>query len=73
MNLGFNLMGDDESGGLGGQTVFDDAAQDSLTGSAGQDWFLLNKTPDGGGVQVVDLITDLAANETSSDIDFNLL
>ena len=33
VNMGFNLKGDDESGAPGGQTVLDDAAQDSLTGS----------------------------------------
>ena len=67
----------DASGGLNGSTnlifdgpaatVHDDHAADLLTGSAGQDWFLLNIDGDGG---VKDKVTDLHASEFASDIDF---
>lgn len=46
-------------------TVFDDGAEDVLTGSAGQDWFLFN--PDGEGS---DRVTDLSAAEFAADLDF---
>jgi hypothetical protein len=46
------------------QTVFDDGARDSLTGSQGVDWFFSNL--DTG---VKDVITDKASGETSNDID----
>jgi hypothetical protein len=71
--MGYNLRGADELGGAGGQTVFDDGSQDLLVGGANQDWFLANRIADGGGVQVLDVLIDLAANETASDIDFDLL
>jgi Ca2+-binding RTX toxin-like protein len=48
-------------------TVLDDGAEDLMTGSAGQDWFLFNKDGDGG---VRDRVTDLHANEFQTDIDF---
>jgi Ca2+-binding RTX toxin-like protein len=46
-------------------TVHDDGAVDVLTGSAGQDWFLLNL--DG---EVKDKVTDLSAEEFANDLDF---
>jgi hypothetical protein len=46
-------------------TVHDDHAEDILTGSSGQDWFLLNS--DGG---IKDRVTDLHALEFANDIDF---
>jgi PKD repeat protein len=46
-------------------TVFDDAAADILTGSAGTDWFLFNS--DSG---VTDKATDLKASEFAEDLDF---
>lgn len=49
-------------------TVFDDGAEDVLTGSAGQDWFFANLT--GSGVR--DRITDLGAAEFAIDLDFIL-
>jgi Ca2+-binding RTX toxin-like protein len=48
---------------LNGATVFDDAFVDSLTGSQGRDWFLLNLT----GGSVLDT-SDKARNETATDI-----
>ena len=48
-------------------TVHDDHAADVETGSAGQDWFLLNLDGDGG---VKDKVTDLSAQEFANDIDF---
>jgi uncharacterized delta-60 repeat protein len=45
-------------------TVFDDGAEDILTGNQGMDWFLCNK--DSG---VIDRITDLSAREFADDLD----
>jgi probable HAF family extracellular repeat protein len=45
-------------------TVFDDGAQDQLTGSAGQDWFFANLT----GAGVLDKITDVGKDEIATDI-----
>jgi hypothetical protein len=47
-----------------GVTVFDDGAQDRLTGSAGQDWFFANIF----GPGVLDKITGLAKDEIVTDI-----
>ena len=66
----------DLSGGLNGSTflkkttVHDDGVEDTLTGSAGQDWFLLNLDGDHGAVK--DKVTDLGAQEFADDIDFIL-
>jgi Ca2+-binding RTX toxin-like protein len=49
-------------------TVRDDNAVDVLTGSAGQDWFLLNL--DGDHNSVRDKAADLSANEFATDIDW---
>lgn len=46
------------------QTVFDDGATDSLTGSAGVDWFFANYQ--GGGV--LDKISGFANGETENDL-----
>jgi len=46
-------------------TVSDDGATDTLTGSAGRDWFFANL--DSG---VLDRITDLNATEFAADLDF---
>jgi Ca2+-binding RTX toxin-like protein len=51
-----------------GVTVFDDGAEDKLTGSAGQDWFFANL--EGTGVR--DRVTDLHAAEFADDLDFIL-
>jgi hypothetical protein len=48
-----------------GRTVFDDNAVDSLTGDAGNDWFVFNSL---GGVYV-DQATDLTAFEGLFDLD----
>jgi len=64
------LNGDDVAGGVGAQTVFDDNNVDHLTGSSGVDWFLANTQTDNSLVR--DIITDLRAGETASDIDLNL-
>ena len=50
------------------ETVFDDGAKDTLTGGAGQDWFLFNI--DGPGV--MDVGTDMTSFETlyADDLDF---
>jgi hypothetical protein len=50
-------------------TVFDDLVQDILTGSSGQDWFLLNLDGDGSDPKK-DKVTDLNASEFAKDIDF---
>jgi Ca2+-binding RTX toxin-like protein len=47
-------------------TVHHDVIADLLTGSAGQDRFLVNTGGDGGGR---DRITDLGATEFAVDID----
>jgi hypothetical protein len=65
------LRGSDVADGAGNQTVFDDNAVDRLTGSQGADWFLANTLTDNSSVK--DVITDLAGNETASDIDLNNL
>jgi Ca2+-binding RTX toxin-like protein len=67
-----HLRGDISSGLNGSillndQTVHDDAVEDILTGSSGQDWFLFNQDGDGGRR---DRITDLSASEFANDIDF---
>lgn len=51
------------------QTVYDDRAEDMLTGSSGTDWFLFNKDGDGG---VKDKATDLSTFEAlyAQDLDF---
>ncbi len=50
-------------------TVQDDAYEDVLTGSSGQDWFLFNQDGDGG---VKDKVTDMSTFEAmfAQDIDF---
>jgi Ca2+-binding RTX toxin-like protein len=48
-------------------TVFDDDAEDVLTGSDGQDWFFVNVDAPG---QVTDKVTDLGADEFAVDLDF---
>jgi Ca2+-binding RTX toxin-like protein len=53
---------------LTANTVSDDGAQDVLTGSSGQDWFLANVS--GGGV--LDKLTDLSAAEFATDLSFIL-
>jgi hypothetical protein len=45
-------------------TVFDDGAQDQLTGSAGQDWFFANIF----GPGVLDKITGVSKDEIVTDI-----
>ena len=45
-------------------SVFDDAAADKLTGSAGRDWFFANLI---GGV--LDSITDKKTDEFASDVN----
>jgi RTX calcium-binding nonapeptide repeat (4 copies) len=47
-----------------GQTVFDDAAVDWVTGTAGRDWFFINL--DGG---VLDILIGRTDNESVDDID----
>jgi PKD repeat protein len=49
-------------------TVFDDGAFDIVTGSSGQDWFMLNNDGSTGTAQ--DRVTDLSASEFASDIDW---
>jgi hypothetical protein len=61
---GYRLTGD--AGPL--QTVFNDNDIDYLIGSQGQDWFLANQSADNGGV--LDVVSDQAANEIWSEIDF---
>ena len=56
---------------MGNQTVFDDDAQDRLTGSQGTDWFLANTVMDNSPIK--DIITDLGSGETASDIDKDTL
>jgi Ca2+-binding RTX toxin-like protein len=51
-------------------TVFDDDAEDVLTGSAGQDWFLAQLDGDGKSHRAKDKVTDLTAADFASDIDF---
>jgi Ca2+-binding RTX toxin-like protein len=46
-------------------TVFDDGAEDVLTGSAGSDWFFANLS----GAGVKDKVTDLSAKEFATDLD----
>jgi fibronectin-binding autotransporter adhesin len=52
---------------LNDQTVHDDGEHDVLTGSAGRDWFFLNRDGDGGAR---DDATDLHAREFAADLDF---
>jgi hypothetical protein len=52
------------------QTVFNDESVDTLTGSQGQDWFFANKVADGVIGDVLDKVTDQAANELWNDTDF---
>jgi Ca2+-binding RTX toxin-like protein len=54
--------------GAVGQSVFNDSDIDTLTGSAGQDWFLANRIADNGGP--LDVVIDLTTGETNTDIDF---
>jgi Ca2+-binding RTX toxin-like protein len=61
-------VGPNQSIKLNANTVSDDGAQDVLTGSSGQDWFLANVS--GSGVQ--DKLTDLSASEFATDLDFIL-
>jgi hypothetical protein len=70
LNGPYFLKGDDEAGGVGGQTVFSDSSVDTLTGSSGVDWFFANLDSAGGPI---DSITDAASGETTSDIDNNVL
>jgi len=50
-------------------TVYDDGAEDILTGSAGQDWFIFNA--DGPGVR--DRATDLHIGEFFTDLDMEFI
>lgn len=61
-------MGTSQTIRLNANTVSDDGAQDVLTGSSGQDWFLANVS--GGGV--LDKLTDLSATEFATDLSFIL-
>ena len=63
-NGGYFLIGDDGAS----QSVFNDNDFDQLTGSQGTDWFFANRVADNGGV--LDQVTDKAASELWSDIDF---
>jgi hypothetical protein len=60
LNDNYFLKGDDGQG----QTVFDDAVVDRLTGNQAVDWFFANLD-----ACARDFITDLAANESPTDID----
>ena len=64
-----NGSGLNESFRVNDLTVHDDGAVDVLTGSGGQDWFLLNLDGDGGAK---DQATDMKAFEAryAQDIDF---
>jgi Ca2+-binding RTX toxin-like protein len=53
---------------LGGTTVFDDGARDTLTSGSGGDWFLANP----GGTSVLDKITDLNSVDFLDSITFIL-
>jgi hypothetical protein len=53
---------------LGGTTVFDDGARDTLTSGSGGDWFLANP----GGTNVLDKITDLNSVDFLDSITFIL-
>jgi hypothetical protein len=55
-----------EDSGSGRPSLSDDGAQDVLTGTSGQDWFLANVS--GGGVN--DKLTDLSAAEFATDLAF---
>ena len=46
-------------------TVRDDFAKDTMTGSAGQDWFFANLASG-----VIDKVTDLSASEFAEDLEF---
>jgi ELWxxDGT repeat protein/VCBS repeat-containing protein len=59
-------VGADQAVKLDASTVSDDGAQDVLTGTSGQDWFLANVS--GGGVS--DKLTDLSAAEFATDLAF---
>jgi Ca2+-binding RTX toxin-like protein len=65
------LKGDDELGGVGSHTVFDDGAVDRLTGASGMDWFLTNTVADSSALR--DIITDHRGGELVIDIDLDLL
>lgn len=64
LTTGYRLDGNDGAG----QTVFNDSDCDTLTGSQGVDWFFANLVADDGGP--LDKITDKAASELWTDIDF---
>ena len=52
------------------QTVFNDNSKDTLTGKAGVDWFLADKTPDSGEAKKkADKAKDQAMDEIYSDTD----
>jgi Ca2+-binding RTX toxin-like protein len=59
-------VGADQAVRLNASTVSDDGAEDVLTGTSGQDWFLANIS--GGGV--LDKLTDLSAAEFATDLAF---
>jgi hypothetical protein len=48
--------------------VYDDGAEDVVTGSAGQDWFLVQLESGAGLVR--DKVTDLSASEFAADLSF---
>jgi Ca2+-binding RTX toxin-like protein len=48
--------------------VYDDGEEDVVTGSAGQDWFLVQLESESG--QMLDKITDLSASEFADDLYF---
>jgi hypothetical protein len=65
----FLMNGDEFPGAVA--TVHDDNAEDTLTGSSGQDWFFANLFLDqGDDAARKDKITDLHAAEFALDIDF---
>ena len=64
--IGQTGVGADGAVRLNASTVSDDGAQDVLTGTSGQDWFLANVS--GSGVR--DKLTDLSAAEFVSDLEF---
>ena len=62
----------DGSGAAGQATVFNDYEKDTLTGGAGQDWFLANLYNGEGQREKKDKITDLDDEEYADDLEFIL-
>ncbi len=63
-NLSYTQRVTNLSTTLNATSVFDDAATDKLTGSAGRDWFFANLD-----LSVLDSITDKKNDEFASDVD----